>query len=508
MSINAKVSLLEGAIHTLSSKMNNRNNNNTNINNTQQHQQDGNDEEEYQDKLIRRTQLQMLKENVELIDINLEKLVVQTNLSPLTTVFDRVAIQSVIDEAGTLLILLNADDTEEEDDDDENEYNNNTTNTNNQFSNELQQLDAEINALEEENIATEEMIANIEYLSLFQDDSIAKLNEKYVAINVDPAVQSMTITPENFNSDDLTTRPLLWKEIRMKRLLIKEYVLKLEGTLEDIIIENRKNALAVEEVLMVQELSTYGRLLNLTALASKVGGIEQAAVYVTRDNFDANSSDLRPFAWRSIRLRRVMVQEDFQTGDGGSSNTSSSGSTVTLVPMQSELELARTRPRRVIEEEKMMLNEVLTHGQILSYGHPQDNPQRTVAFNDINNTTNNNSNNANDMVRARANTIRLRANTMRDRAYTIREKETYTGGRSRVISSAPIYRNRAATTFITPAPNTKTQQQTVVTSAIEINCFDPDNDEIRPTDWLDIRMKRVMAKERDERQLQGMSCHV
>ena len=358
----------------------------------------------YQDKLIRRTQLQMLKENIELISENLDKLTISVKKSPLSVSFDRVAIRNVIEEAGTLWSLLNADDEDEDDDDKDL-----------QFGDEVLNIDAAIAQLEEENIATEEMIANVEFLSLFCDDSLSKLNEKFDSLVVDAALD-MKIDNDNFNPDDISTRPMLWREIRTKRLLIKEYVLKLEGTMEDAIVENRKNAVAAEEVQMVQEVSTYGRLLNLAALAVK-GGIEKAAMHVTLDNFDPHSPDLRPLAWRPVRLRRVMVKEDFSSGNGG--------------PPISESELARSRPRRVMEEEKTMTMEVIQHGQILSFGNPSENPARTQTFLDSESA-------GSEVVRERASTIRDRANTMRDRAFTIRDKETIGGGRARVASNVPV----------------------------------------------------------------------
>jgi hypothetical protein len=86
------------------------------------------------------------------------------------------------------------------------------------------------------------MIANVEYLSLFDDDgSIHKLNDKFDALFLD---SELVITSQNFDPNDISVRPKMWKEVRTKRLLIKEYVSRLEGILEDDIIENRKAAIA------------------------------------------------------------------------------------------------------------------------------------------------------------------------------------------------------------------------------------------------------------------------
>jgi hypothetical protein len=66
---------------------------------------------------------------------------------------------------------------------------------------------------------------------------------------------------------------------------------------------------------MVQEIQTYGRLLNISALRVR-GNIERAAIHVTADNFDHNDSQRRPPAWTAIRLRRVVAQEDLTVDDG------------------------------------------------------------------------------------------------------------------------------------------------------------------------------------------------
>jgi hypothetical protein len=92
----------------------------------------------------------------------------------------------------------------------------------------------------------------------------------------------------------------------------------------------------------------------------------------------------------------------------------------------------------------------------------------------------------------RVNAIRARSNTMRDRAYTIREKETIGGGRARVASAAPAYRGRASS-FNPPV------------KSLDINedSFDPNDENVRPKGWLEVRMSRVMVKEENER-LEGV----
>jgi len=186
----------------------------------------------HQDRMLKRTQLQMLKQNAEIIGINLNTLSQQAIRSPATTIVDRYNIRSIIEEAGTIYALLNTDD-EDDVDDELQEL---------QFGDDVQNMDAFISQYEEDTIATEEMIANVEYLSLFDDDgSIHKLNDKFDALFLD---SELVITSQNFDPNDISVRPKMWKEVRTKRLLIKEYVSRLEGILEDDIIENRKAAIA------------------------------------------------------------------------------------------------------------------------------------------------------------------------------------------------------------------------------------------------------------------------
>jgi hypothetical protein len=126
-----------------------------------------------------------------------------------------------------------------------------------------------------------------------------------------------------------------------------------------------------------------------------------------------------------------------------------------------------------------MLDEVARHGHILTYGAPSENPDRA------NEAANNSSN-------ERVTLIRERANTIRDRAYTIRDKETIGGARTRVMSQAPVYRGRASSVL-----------PPVTSFDINEDSFDPYDENVRPEGWMDIRMKRIMAKEEMER-LEGV----
>jgi hypothetical protein len=59
---------------------------------------------------------------------------------------------------------------------------------------------------------------------------------------------------------------------------------------------------------MLAEVMTFGRLLNTEAL--RKGGVLQAAITVTDDNFLASDATKRPPAWQAVRLRRAVIKED------------------------------------------------------------------------------------------------------------------------------------------------------------------------------------------------------
>lgn len=126
-----------------------------------------------------------------------------------------------------------------------------------------------------------------------------------------------------------------------------------------------------------------------------------------------------------------------------------------------------------------MLNEVASYGYVLTFGTEENATRLTRATSTADGSE-------------RVNAIRARSNTMRDRAYTIREKETIGGGRARVASAAPAYRGRASS-FNPPV------------KSLDINedSFDPNDENVRPKGWMEVRMSRVMVKEENER-LEGV----
>ncbi len=82
-------------------------------------------------------------------------------------------------------------------------------------------MDSIIAQMDEDNQATEEIIANVEYLSLFDDNSLSKLDTAFDSIVIE---HDLEITSENYDPNNISKRPPQWKDVRNKRLLIKEYV--------------------------------------------------------------------------------------------------------------------------------------------------------------------------------------------------------------------------------------------------------------------------------------------
>lgn len=71
-----------------------------------------------------------------------------------------------------------------------------------------------------------------------------------------------------------------------------------------------------------------------------------------------------------------------------------------------------------------MLDEIAKHGNVISYGSPEENPQRVIdALSNGNNE--------------RVSLIRERAATLRDRAYTMKDKETIGGDQLQLLTFTP-----------------------------------------------------------------------
>ena len=112
----------------------------------------------------------MLRDNVNMIAVNLDKLVAQSKRAGGAVAFDRVAIDNVIEEANTLMTLLTSDDDADDDDDDL---------TRGGFpygagGADVRLVDELVLQEEESRLQNEQLVANVEYMSLFTDESAQK----------------------------------------------------------------------------------------------------------------------------------------------------------------------------------------------------------------------------------------------------------------------------------------------------------------------------------------------
>jgi hypothetical protein len=158
--------------------------------------------------------------------------------------------------------------------------------------------------LEDQMSYMDAMVSNVELLSL-ADELLGE--ESFEGIEF-ASLEDILIDSSNFAANDPHKRPEFWKEVRMRRILVKEYVDRLEGLDEDTMKEKRNHRVQDEEKLMVTEVLNNGRLLNLTPTI-KPRSVSAAAIAVTADNFNPDNSEIRPPAWKAIRFKRVLAKE-------------------------------------------------------------------------------------------------------------------------------------------------------------------------------------------------------
>ncbi len=77
---------------------------------------------------------------------------------------------------------------------------------------------------------------------------------------------------------------------------------------EKTITENRQALTLEEEDIMVAEVTSHGRLLNMETLNK--GSVLLAAMAVTDDNFLAFDPSQCPPAWQAVRLKRAIAREE------------------------------------------------------------------------------------------------------------------------------------------------------------------------------------------------------
>lgn len=300
------------------------------------------------DRKQKRSQLLMLKDNVAVLSTNLQTLVTRSTEDG-TTNFDVDAIESVISETAAMLVMLsretevgNYDPASEPIEPLEIEEPKVALEV------ELKKIDEFVAKVDEESTAVNKMVASIEFTGDDKDDLIEEMIATFDGIDVS---EDIPITPSNFDAGDPIKRPSNWKDIRMKRILIKELVSRLEGIPEKAITDTRKAKVLEEEAIMTEEVVSNGRLLNMESLRNWKS-LLQAAVAVTPDNYAEKDKTKRPLAWQAIRFKRVVQREEIARRERGTS----------------EAAILKGRTNKIIREEKLMKREVAAHGQILHFG--------------------------------------------------------------------------------------------------------------------------------------------
>jgi uncharacterized protein with von Willebrand factor type A (vWA) domain len=174
-----------------------------------------------EDRKAKRAQLQILKDCVDVLAANLQTLVTRS-MDTGTTNFDIDAVESVISETSAMLEML-SNDTELNEPKQKAEMS-------------VEQMDQIVTKSFEEADAVEDMIANVEFHDIQTDEMIEEIGATFESIRV----TDVPITASNFDTKDANKRPSNWKDVRMKRILIKEFVYRLEGVPEKTITDSRK----------------------------------------------------------------------------------------------------------------------------------------------------------------------------------------------------------------------------------------------------------------------------
>jgi hypothetical protein len=189
----------------------------------------------------KRAQLELLKENVSVLAENIQTLVEKAQAggdeeddAPLLVLDDMEKIESVITETATMLMMLTQSEEEEVLPDDVVQED------------EQGLIHEETVRLEDQMSAMDAMVSSVELLSLadellgeesFEGIEFAHLNMEDVVVK----------EGQNFKAQDPTVRPEFWKEVRMRRILVKECVDRMEGL--DLVSLKQKRRNRIEEVI-------------------------------------------------------------------------------------------------------------------------------------------------------------------------------------------------------------------------------------------------------------------
>lgn len=193
-------------------------------------------------RLNKKRKLQILKDNVTVLLNSLDSLTVRSAESPNGIYVDVKAIEAIIAETGKMIDMLHDDDIDLSCD-------------HHDIGNAIAHMDMVVDEMEEEALAMDDMIANVENLNFYCDNLMEEIERTFHSVDLP---SDLSITAANFSPQDLSKRPVFWKDARLKRVLIKEYVDRLEGVPEDQIKENRSKTLA-----MVRNLKSDTCLLSL-----------------------------------------------------------------------------------------------------------------------------------------------------------------------------------------------------------------------------------------------------
>ena len=182
--------------------------------------------------------------------------------------------------------------------------------------------------------------------------------------------RDMVLNEENFNPNDPNKRPPGWSLLRMKRVIVKEQLDRDSGMDEDLIMALRADKEKQEEIIMLNEVKKYGKLVGphsqLTDNSSaNVRGSDrssslnslsnpntpQQAIIINSSNYLSHDITKRPDGWFDLRLKRVMLKEHIDRIAGISESV--------IQDMHAE---------RLVEEEMLMMDEVTTHKCVLVVG--------------------------------------------------------------------------------------------------------------------------------------------
>lgn len=413
------------------------------------------------DRANKKQQLQILMDNVAVLSANMQALY-SKSLEMGTTDFDLEAIENVMRETSAMLAMLqDGDDYDPE-------------------------LEGEVGGAEQGAL---ELSDEVEWLAL--DDSLT--SELFAQLDM---IQDILITPENFLATDISRRPKDWNEVRMKRVLMREYVDRLEGVDEITIKERRAQRIAAEERSMVKEVAERGRLLNMPVLR-KVSTKSQrlaalaAALAITDDNFDPDSIDRRPLAWQAVKLRRAITKEDIYRRNG-----------------MDEKSIADQRKALLEEEEKRMLGEVKKYGMVLSIGAPRatDTPYKASKLKISPETYDPQDHNKRPEGWFELRHQRVLVREHADRLAGVSEDSIFESRlqKEREEEDAMMEEVASGGRVISVRYDLNTEVRTTGAKADAVmkftpSNFDPSDPNKRPKGWFELRTKRVLIREQADR---------